>query len=128
MLNDKSAIHKIAQDYASFINSRDVEGVIADFADDCIMVDSSGNILKGKAELRDGFKRFYEQLTPEIKLELGEVSVRMLTPEIATWQAAFEFLPPINDDASKGYIVQIMSKVDDRWLRLETHVKLFPEL
>jgi hypothetical protein len=53
-------------------------------------------------------------------------SVRMLTPEFAVWQGGLEITPPGSASPLKGYVVQVMKKVEGRWLILEGHPKFFP--
>ena len=59
-----------------------------------------------------------------MKQERG--SVRMLTPELAIWQGGIAIIPAGGGSALKGYVVQVMKKVEGRWLVLEGHPKLFP--
>jgi hypothetical protein len=59
-----------------------------------------------------------------VKQERG--SVRMLTPELAVWQGGMEIIPAEGGVPLKGYVMQVMKKVGNRWLILEAHPKLFP--
>jgi len=59
-----------------------------------------------------------------VKQERG--NVRMLSPEFAVWQGGIEIVPAVGGVALKGYVVQVMKKVEGRWLILEGHPKLFP--
>jgi hypothetical protein len=51
-------------------------------------------------------------------------TVRMLTPDFAVWQGGIEIVPSTGLPMM-GRVVQIMKKVDGRWLVLEAHPKLF---
>ena len=59
-----------------------------------------------------------------VKQELG--SVRFLTPGLALWQGGIEIIPAGAPDSLKGYVIQIMKKVNNQWMILETHPKSFP--
>jgi len=50
----------------------------------------------------------------------------MLTPELVVWQGGLELEKPDGSPSMKGYVVQVMKKVQGRWLILEAHPKLFP--
>ena len=52
--------------------------------------------------------------------------IRMLTNELAVWQGGLEILKSDGSLSLKGYVVQVMKKVNNRWLILEAHPKFFP--
>ena len=52
--------------------------------------------------------------------------IRMLTPELVVWQGGLEIEKPDGSPLMKGYVVQVMKKVQGRWLTPEAHPKLFP--
>jgi hypothetical protein len=49
----------------------------------------------------------------------------MLTQEYAIWQGGLEIIAP-DGSSRKGHVVQVMKKMDGRWLILEAHPKFFP--
>jgi ketosteroid isomerase-like protein len=63
---------------------------------------------------------------PGAKGKTEKGTIRMLTPELAVWQGGLEIKKPDGSPSMKGYVVQVMKKVQGRWLILEAHPKLFP--
>jgi hypothetical protein len=45
---------------------------------------------------------------------------------MAVWQGGMQIMPPGGASPIKGYVVQLMKRVNGRWLVLEAHPKLFP--
>ena len=52
----------------------------------------------------------------------------MLGTDLAFWQGGMVIQPSGGAPAIKGYVVQVMKKVNGRWLVLEGHPKLYPPL
>ena len=50
----------------------------------------------------------------------------MLSDDLAIWQAGMEIVPPGGRPPIKGVVVQVMKKVEGRWLVLESDAKFFP--
>ncbi|OGU39854.1 MAG: hypothetical protein A2315_16070 [Ignavibacteria bacterium RIFOXYB2_FULL_35_12] len=63
---------------------------------------------------------------PGAKVKQERGAVRMLTPELAIWQGGIEIIPSSGSVSLKGYVVQVMKKVNERWFIIEAHPKLFP--
>jgi hypothetical protein len=52
----------------------------------------------------------------------------MLTPDFAIWEGAIEIAPTGGRPSMKGFAVDVMKRVGDAWLILETHPKIFPTI
>jgi hypothetical protein len=50
----------------------------------------------------------------------------MLTPDLALYQGPMEIQPGAGRAPIKGYFLDVMKKVQGRWLMLESHPKLVP--
>jgi hypothetical protein len=60
-----------------------------------------------------------------VKQERG--NVRILTEDLAIWEAPIEINIPGNSEPLKGYVVQVMKKLNGKWMVLEAHPKIFPK-
>ncbi len=80
----------------------------------------------GRAEIEAAYGRLLHQTMPGAVVRQERGSVRMLSPDLAVWQGGLEIVPPGGVPALKGYVVQVMRKVEGRWLILEAHPKIFP--
>jgi uncharacterized protein (TIGR02246 family) len=127
MNNETDAIIEETQAFAASWNDGDAKTAASFFTEDGVRVGAFGDIQQGRSEIEAAYDRLMHQTMPGARVEQEKGTVRMLTPEIALWQARIEIIPPGDDNPIKGYVVQIMKKVDDRWLILEAHPKLFPQ-
>ena len=63
----------------------------------------------------------------EHHLDLGGAQAHYdVTPDLAIWQGGMQIVPGPGAPPIKGHVVQVMKKVDERWLVLEAHPKFFP--
>lgn len=126
MSNNTSAILKETQAFASSWNDGDAKTAASFFTDDGVRIGASGDKQNGRVEIEAAYNRLMHQTMLGAQLEQEKGTIRMLTPRFAIWQAGIEIIPPGNVSPIKGYVVQIMKKVEGRWLILESHPKLFP--
>ena len=104
----------------------DAKGAASFFTEDGVRVGAAGDVEHGRAELEAAYERLLRGPFAGATVQQDRGTVRMLTPDLALWQGGMTIQPPGGASALKGYVVQLMKKVDDRWLVLEAHPKLFP--
>lgn len=123
--SDEQAIFKETEAFAEAWNRGDAKAAASFFSDDGVRVGAFGDMQHGRSEIEAAYDRLLHQTMPgaTVKQEVG--SVRMLSPGIAIWQGALEIVPPVGSPL-KGHVVEVMKKVDGRWLILEAHPKIFP--
>ncbi len=126
MGSEERAIIKETQAFAEAWNNGDVKRAASFFAEDAVRVGAFGDLQHGRAEIEVAYDRLLNKTMPGAKVKQDEGVVRMLSPELAVWQAAIEIVPPGTGAALKGYVVQVMIKINNRWLILEAHPKIFP--
>jgi hypothetical protein len=59
-------------------------------------------------------------------LEIEHGTVRFLGPDVAIWRGNIVIRPAGAPAPLRGHSVDVMRRVGDRWLILETHPKVFP--
>lgn len=127
MKNDE-AIYTETEAFRQAWNKGDVKLVTSFFTDDAIRVDgvgSYGAIQRGKGELEAAYTRLFHQTMSGIQMKyLDKGEIRMLSPDFAVWQGNLEIIRP-DGISTKGHVVEILKKVNNRWLIVEAHPK-FP--
>ena len=97
----------------------------AAFTEDAVRVGAFGDIQRGRAEIAAAYNKLLHQTMPGAILKQERGHVRMFSANLAVWQAGIDIL--LSDGTLlRGYVVQVMKKVEGRWLILEAHPKLFP--
>ena len=86
-----------------------------------------GDIEHGREEIEKAYDNLLHKGMPGAKATMDKGTIRMLSPELAVWQGRLEIEKPDGSPSMKGYVVQVMKKVQGRWLVLEGHPKLFPQ-
>jgi uncharacterized protein (TIGR02246 family) len=104
----------------------DAKAAASFYTEDGVRVGAFGDVQHGRAEVEAAYDRLLHQTMPGAKLNQERGTIRMLNSELVVWQGAFEILPPDGLPALKGHVVQVMKKVNGRWLILEAHPKIFP--
>lgn len=122
---DEDSIYKELDDFVVAWNKGDAKGAASFYTLDGTRVGAYGDIRHGRAEVERGYDQLLQQTMKGSSVKQEKGSIRMLTPDLAVWQGAFEMIPP-GKLAMKGYVVQVMKKVSGRWLVLEAHPKFFP--
>ena len=112
--------------FAEAWSQGDAKAAASYFAVDGTRVGAFGDIQHGRTEIEAAYDKLLHQTMPGAVVKQERGSVRMLSPELAVWQGGIEIVPVVGGVALKGYVVQVMKKVDGRWLILEGHPKLFP--
>ena len=124
--NDEQAILNEIEAFTDAWNKGDAMTAASFFTDDGVRVGAFGDVQHGRTEIQAAYERLLHQTMPGAVVKQEHGSVRMLSPELAIWQGGLEIVPPASGSSLKGHVVQVMKKVEGRWLILEGHPKLFP--
>lgn len=123
---DEEAIFGEVHAFSEAWNRGDAKAVASFHSEDSLRVGALGDVQHGRAELEAAYDKLLHQTMPGARVKQERGTVRMLTPELATWQGGIEITPPDGRPPMKGHVLQVMKKVDGRWLILEAHPKFFP--
>lgn len=124
--HEEQAIIAENQAFQEVWNSGDAKGSASFYTEDATRVDAFGNVQHGRADIEKAYDMMLHQTMPGAKVELERGSIRMLTPEFAVWHGRIEIILAKGVTPLKGHVVQVMNKVNRRWLILEAHLKIFP--
>lgn len=114
------------QAFAEAMNAGDASLAASFYTEDGTRVGGFGDTQHGRKEIEAAYDRLLHESMPGARLSQERGTVRMLTPELAVWQGGLEIVIPESEAPLKGHVVQVMKKIDDRWLILEGHPKIFP--
>jgi len=126
MQDQSQAIIEQTQQFAEAWNQGNAKLAASFFTEDGVRVGAFGDVQRGRTEIEAAYDRLLHQTMPGAKVTQESGSVRMLTDDLAIWQAGIEIIPSGGSSPLKGHVVQVMKKVEGRWLILEAHPKLFP--
>jgi uncharacterized protein (TIGR02246 family) len=124
--NDEQAIFSEIEAFTDAWNEGDAKRAASFYTDDGVRVGAFGDVQHGRDEIEAAYDRLLHQTMPGAVVKQERGSVRMLSPELAIWQGGLEIVPPGSGASLKGHVVQVMKKVEGRWLILEGHPKFFP--
>ena len=124
--NDEDLIIKATQDFLVAWNKGDAKAASEFYTEDGVRVGAFGDIQHGRHEIEVAYDKLLHQTMPGAAVKQERGSVRMLTSDLALWQGAIEIIPAGGSPSLKGYVIQVMKKVNDKWMILEAHPKLFP--
>jgi uncharacterized protein (TIGR02246 family) len=123
--DDEQTILAETAAFAAVWNQADAQAAAAFYTEDGARVGAFGDVQHGRAAIAAAYERLWQQTMPGATVQQERGEVRLLSPELAVWQAGVQLTPP-GRPTLKGHVVQIMKKVGDRWLILEAHPKFFP--
>ena len=123
---DEEAIYRENDLFMEAWNRGDAKSAASFFAEDGVRVGAMGDVEHGRAEIEAAYENLMHKAMPGAKAKTEKGTIRMLTPELAVWQGKLEIEKPDGSPPMKGYVLQVMKKVNDRWFILEAHPKLFP--
>lgn len=123
---EEEAIIAETQAFQEAWNRGDSKAAASFYTEDGVRVGAFGDVQHGRAEIELAYHRLLHQSMPGAKVKQERGTVRMLDSNLAVWQGGIEILPPGGAAALKGHVVQVMKKVDERWLIVEAHPKIFP--
>jgi uncharacterized protein (TIGR02246 family) len=121
------AILAETQAFAEAMNAGDAARAASYYTEDGTRVGGFGDTQRGRSEIEAAYVRLLREVMPGARLRQERGTVRMLSPELAVWQGGLEITVPGREAPLRGHVVQVMKKVDGRWLILEGHPKLYPE-
>lgn len=123
---EEQAIIAETQAFQEAWNRGDAKGSASFYTEDATRVGAFGDVQHGRAEIEKAYDMLLHQTMSGAKVKQERGTVRMLTIEFAVWQGRIEIIPAGGATPLKGHVVQVMKKVNRRWLILEAHPKLFP--
>jgi uncharacterized protein (TIGR02246 family) len=123
---DEQAIFSETEAFALAWNKADAKAAASFFTNDAVRVGAFGDVQYGRAEIEAAYDTLLHRTMPGAVVTQERGGVRMLSSELAIWQAGIEINPPGGAAPLKGHVVQVMKKVQGRWLILEAHPKIFP--
>ena len=123
---DEEEIYKENDNFLEAWNQGDPKTAASFFTEDGVRVGAMGDIAHGRQELEKAYENLIHKAMPGAKGKTEKGTIRMLTTELAVWQGGLEIQKSDGSPTIKGYVVQVMKKVDNKWMILEAHPKLFP--
>jgi uncharacterized protein (TIGR02246 family) len=123
---DEEDIYRENDSFLEAWNKADAQAAASFFTEDGMRVGAMGDIQHGREEIAAAYDKLLHQGMPGAKAKTEKGTIRMLTPELAVWQGGLEIEKPDGSPPLKGHVMQVMKKVQGRWLVLEAHPKLFP--
>src|SRR6266550_921886 len=127
-MSDGQTTESIIAETQAFVDAwgrADAQAAASFFTDDAVRVGAFGDIQRGRAEIEAAYARLFTTSMPGATVRVERGTVRMLGPELAVWQGGME-ITPVEGPPLRGHVVQVMRRVDGRWLIVETHPKFFP--
>ena len=123
---EEDEIYKENDSFMEAWNQGNAQLAASFFTEDAVRVGAMGDIEHGRDEIEKAYDKLMHMTMPDAKGKTEKGTIRMLTNELAVWQGGLEILRPNGSLSLKGYVVQVMKKVNNRWLILEAHPKFFP--
>lgn len=124
-ISDERAIRSELESFIQAWNAGDASRAAAFFAPDAVRVGAFGDIQHGREAIREAMDMLLHTTMRGARLRMQPEHIRMLSPEIALSGEEVE-ITLSDDSVLKGYSLTVWKKVEERWLMLEAHPKLFP--
>jgi uncharacterized protein (TIGR02246 family) len=124
--DEEEAIRREVSAFTAAWSEGDAELAASFFTEDGIRVGAAGDVQRGRAELAAAYARLLHGPFSGATVSQEPGTVRRLTPDLALWQGGMVIRPPGGAVPIEGYVVQLMQRVNGRWLVLESHPKLYP--
>ena len=122
----QEAIVKEVQAFSDAWSKGDSKAAALFFTEDGMRVGAMGDVQHGRAELEVAYDKLLHGPFAGATVTQERGTVRILTVDLAVWEGGMTIQPAGGAPPLKGYVVQLMKKVDGRWLVLEAHPKLYP--
>ena len=123
---DEESIIAEVQAFSKAWSQGDASAAADFYTRDAVRVGAMGDEQRGREEIEDAYRNLLGGAFAGATVTQERGEVRMLTPDLAVWRGAMEIQPANGAPALPGHVVQVMKKIDGRWLILEAHPKLFP--
>jgi uncharacterized protein (TIGR02246 family)/steroid delta-isomerase-like uncharacterized protein len=124
--SDEEAIIREVQAFSDAWSRGDAKAAASFYTEEGVRVGAFGDTQKGRVEIQAAYDKLLHGPFAGAKITQERGTVRLLAQDLAVWQGGMEIVPRSGASPIKGYVVQVMKKVDGRWLVLEAHPKLFP--
>jgi uncharacterized protein (TIGR02246 family) len=124
--DDVESIHREIHAFSDAWSKGDAKGAASFYTDDGVRVGAAGDVEHGRAEIEAAYDRLLHGPFSGATVTQERGTVRVLASDLALWQGGMQITPPGGRPPLKGHVVQLMKKVNGRWLVLEAHPKLFP--
>lgn len=122
---DEAAIFAEIGNFTKTWNNGDAKGAASFFTEDGVRVGAFGDVQHGRQEIEAAYHRLLHETMPGAVVKQDRGTIRMLAPDLAVWQGGLEMTPP-GAAPLRGHVVQVMRRVEGRWLIFEAHPKIFP--
>jgi uncharacterized protein (TIGR02246 family) len=126
LIEEQQEIFREIEAFTDVWNQGDAKAAASFYTEDGVRVGAFGDKQHGRAEIEAAYDKLLHQSMPGAVVKQERGSIRMLTPDLAVWQGGIEIIPPGSGASIKGHVIQVMKKVEGRWLILEGHPKFFP--
>ncbi len=123
---NQESIFREVDSFSAAWSRGDAQAAASFFTEDGVRIGAAGDEQHGRAELEAAYDKLLHGRFSGAKVTQQRGTVRMLTSDLALWQGGMEITPDGAATPIKGYVVQLMKKVNERWLVLEAHPKLYP--
>jgi uncharacterized protein (TIGR02246 family) len=123
---EEDDIFRETEDFIKAWNKGIAKEISTFFTEDAVRVGVAGNMAQGRKAIEADYEDLLKNTMPGSKASQSKATVRMLTPDLAIWQAGLEIQKADGSAPIKGHVVQVMKKMKGRWLILEAHPKFFP--
>ena len=123
--NEEESIIKETEEFLIAWNKGDAKAAAAFYTEDGCRVGAFGDRQGNRAEIEKAYEQLMHTAMPGAKAQQQRGEVRMLSDDLAVWHGGLEITLP-DGMVMKGHLVQVMKKVNGRWMIVEAHPKFFP--
>lgn len=118
--SDVTAIRKSATDFVAAWNHHDTKAMAGVFSDDADLINPFGRVAKGHAEIEKLFTDEHTTVMRNSTFSIGEVDVRLLTPDVAITDYSTEISGMLDPDGKaiptlKIHVTMISQKKNGKW-------------
>ena len=123
---DQESILREVESFSLAWSRGDAKAAASFFTEDGVRVGAAGDEQHGRSEHEAAYEKLLRGRFAGATVTQERGTIRMLTSDLALWQGGLEIAPGGAAPPIKGYVVQLMKKVNGRWLILEAHPKIYP--
>jgi uncharacterized protein (TIGR02246 family) len=116
---DLEAIHKSAKAFEAAYRAKDAEAIAAGFTPNGEVVDTEGNVVRGRAAIADEFRKIFQE-HPEGRMSVTILSVRFAVPDVAIEDGTTTLVRSRNEPPMHERYAAVQVKIDGRWLVAST--------
>jgi uncharacterized protein (TIGR02246 family) len=124
--NEQETIFSEIEAFSKAWSRGDAKEAASFYTEDGVRVGAMGDVQRGRAEVEAGYARLLHGPFTGATVTQERGTIRMLTDDLALWQGGMTIQPAGMAPAINGYVVQLMKKINGRWLVLEAHPKIYP--